>query len=60
VNELERIWPDPDRRENALDWLLVRIWTGRTPLHPRRDRPSIDEARWATVNALHRIRRYSR
>lgn len=58
-DELERIWPDPERRDNALDWILVRIWTGRTPLHPRRNRPSADEARVVAVKALHRIRRES-
>lgn len=58
--ELERIWPDPDRRDAALTRLLLRVTTGERHRNGRNHErmPPAKDARLTPAEAWEWWRRY--
>jgi hypothetical protein len=56
MDELRLIWPDADRRDEALASLASRLATGRRFYRRRRSTKDEDEANFVAARALARIR----
>ena len=54
--ELERIWPDEDRRDAALERMLLRTLSGKVFLVDRLHRPEKGTVAYIAAKTLLRIR----
>ena len=55
-DELERIWPDEDRRDVALERVLLRTLADKVFLVDRLNRPDVGTVAYIAAKALIRIR----